>query len=385
MPESIHTVRWINQITDQGWDIYLHSSYDGRVPHTDLKNITYLSSPLYFDKINYFSHILKYINYLFTRFNRKFRPQYFQKRLARYINKIEPDIIHTLETQGAGYLFSDVIPLLKKKYLWWHTNWGSDIYIYGKLKDHQLKIYNVLSRCDFYSCECERDVKLAYDHGLNGKVLPVYPNTGGFNLNTINYIRDSSVITSKRKIILLKGYQGWAGRALVGIRAIERCADLLKEYKLVIFSNTSSSEIQIASKLMSYRTGIEVILIPENTEHEDILKLQSQSRVYLGLSIGDAISTSLLEAMAMGSFPIQSCTACASEWIEHEKSGFIVPPEDPEHVEKYLRKALLNDELVDRASELNIKTISARADISINSSKTINTYREILKNSIHEF
>ena len=36
----------------------------------------------------------------------------------------------------------------------------------------------------------------------------------------------------------------------------------------------------------------------------------------------------------MGSFPIQSDTACADEWIEDGVSGLIVPPEDPDSLRR---------------------------------------------------
>jgi len=71
-----------------------------------------------------------------------------------------------------------------------------------------------------------------------------------------------------------------------------------------------------------------------------MLHYYGRARIYIGLSISDAISTSLLEAMVMGAFPIQSCTACADEWIEDGKSGFIVPPEDPHVIAEAIRRAL---------------------------------------------
>jgi hypothetical protein len=272
---------------------------------------------------------------------------------------------------------ASIYPKIRGDIPWWHTNWGSDFLIFGNLLNHEL-IRKVLNYCDYYSCECLRDVHLAHDFGFQGKVFPVYPNTGGFDLNKINTFKNASVTTSKRRSIILKGYQGWAGRALVAIRALDRCADLLSGYTLIVYSNTSSEEIIIATALLSKKRGITVRLIPEGTDHEEILKLQSQSRIYIGLSIGDAISTSLLESMAMGSFPIQSCTACANEWIQDGVTGFIVPPEDPEIIEKALREALLNDELVDSALLENFKTINCRVNSEILKKITINSYKSIL-------
>jgi glycosyltransferase involved in cell wall biosynthesis len=93
-----------------------------------------------------------------------------------------------------------------------------------------------------------------------------------------------------------------------------------------------------------------------------MLRLYGRARVSIGLSISDAISTNLLEAMVMGAFPIQSCTACADEWIVDGERGFIVPPEDPEPIAAAIRRAVTEDVLVDRAAELNTQTAQERLD-----------------------
>jgi hypothetical protein len=38
MPSSVHVARWINQVSDKGWDIHLFSS-TGPI-HPDLRNVT---------------------------------------------------------------------------------------------------------------------------------------------------------------------------------------------------------------------------------------------------------------------------------------------------------------------------------------------------------
>ena len=64
----------------------------------------------------------------------------------------------------------------------------------------------------------------------------------------------------------------------------------------------------------------------------------------------------------MGSFPIQSCTSCADEWIVDGKTGILVPPEDPEVVEMAIRRALTDDDLVNRAAEANFEIAQERLD-----------------------
>jgi glycosyltransferase involved in cell wall biosynthesis len=101
----------------------------------------------------------------------------------------------------------------------------------------------------------------------------------------------------------------------------------------------------------------------------------------VGLSISDAISTSLLEAIVMGAFPIQSCTSCADEWIVDGESGFIVPSEDPEPVSAAIRRAISDDNLVDRAAEINGRTAESRLDENILRPQVIAMYEKVTSES----
>jgi glycosyltransferase involved in cell wall biosynthesis len=385
MPESIHAVRWLNQITEQGWEIHLFPSLGGRKFHPEFDGIIahywfhskYLKKNVDIGKFMTFMN--RALSYIRCAIVERLYPDHRAKQLSKLIEGLRPDLIHTLEFQSSGYL-----TLSAKKYLsstfpkWIATNWGSDIYLFGRLKAHREKIKEVLLNCDYYSCECERDIKLAKELDFNGIYLPVFPNTGGFDLDKLRAVRQAK--TSQRKRIMLKGYQHWAGRSLVGLRALERCADLLGNYEIDIYS--ASNDVIIASELFTNSTGIVTNIVDSNTPHEKILELHAQARISIGLSISDAISTSLLEAMVMGSFPIQSCTSCADEWFEHGKSGMIVPAEDPDIIEMALRIALSDDELVDTAAEINWETALKRLNESFLKQKALDMYSSILQSNV---
>jgi glycosyltransferase involved in cell wall biosynthesis len=138
----------------------------------------------------------------------------------------------------------------------------------------------------------------------------------------------------------------------------------------------ADEDVKIAAELVSQTTGIPIEVIPY-CPHEDMLRLFGRARVSIGLSISDAISTTLLEAMVMGSFPIQSCTSCADEWIVDGESGLIVPPEDPEPIAAAIRRAVSDDALVDRAAELNSKIAQERLDQAIIRPQVIAMYERI--------
>ena len=151
------------------------------------------------------------------------------------------------------------------------------------------------------------------------------PSSGGFDLGHYTALRQSGPV-SQRKTIFLKGYQHWAGRAFIGLRAIALCADVLQDYRIIV--NQATADVTLAAELVGHETGLKIDII-ERGPHDEILRLLGAARICIGLSISDGISHTLLEAMVMGAFPIQSCTACADEWIVEGETGLIVPPEDP--------------------------------------------------------
>lgn len=387
MSDSIHTARWISLISDQEWELALFPN-ENVSPRPEFTNITI------FDEIirsePYLKKSVKMKGFwpfkrgknellLFSHFYYTRNPTKRVKKLIKVIKKWKPDIIHSLEFQHAGTL------VLKAKQImegnknefpkWIATNWGSDIYLFGKLPETKEDVKAILISCDYYSCECQRDIKLAQDMGLTGKVLPVLPNAGGFYLqqwNTTHFIQPD-----QRKQIILKGYQGWAGRALFGLKALEFCKEDLIKKNLSVYIYKASEEVRIAAELFTQRTGIKHEIIGTVT-HKEMLSIFAKSRIYIGLSISDAISTSLLEAIATGAFPIQSDTSCAEEWITHGETGFIVPPEDCTAIVKALKIAINDDTLILSAARLNRETAKKRLDNDRIIPVVVDTYNQIM-------
>jgi len=388
MPFSVHTARWIAQINNLGWDIHLFTSIRSPL-HPEIKDITlwydiYGGKHHYDDgniklrkSINIYSKKLKCYTDRGTNLISRYVNLY-PYMLAKAIKEIKPDIIHSMVFQGAGYFTLDAKKILKNNFpKWLATVWGSGIYHFQKFPKHNRKIRELLKECDYYSCECHRDVILARKMGYKGKIAGVGPITGGFDIQEISALRQVTK-PSKRKTIMVKGYHGWAGRALVSLKVLEQCSDLLKGYKVVIYSSSSIHK-ELDKLIKSGKLNIEVV--PEGSPHSEILRLHSQSRAHLALSITDGISASLLEALTMGSFPIQSNTACADEWIKDGETGMIVPPEDVGVVANALKKVLKDDDMVDRASEINFETAKKKLDNLLLKEKAINMYKSILEDT----
>jgi glycosyltransferase involved in cell wall biosynthesis len=107
-------------------------------------------------------------------------------------------------------------------------------------------------------------------------------------------------------------------------------------------------------QIVSYSKG--------SLSHEAMMQLFSRSICYIGFSLSDGISTSMIESMANGAVPIQTSTSCAEEWIQHGKTGFILDPTDLEGLKKALLSITQGDFDANQARLENSKVIDEKYD-----------------------
>jgi hypothetical protein len=299
--------------------------------------------------------------------------------LAALIRRLRPALIHSMEFQHAGYLVLKTKEIYGENFpAWLATNWGSDIFFFRRFPDHAAQIRRLLEAVDFYSCECTRDVGLAQQLGYAGPVLPILPNSGGFDIDHVRRLR-SPQPPSRRKVIMIKGYHHFAGRAMTSIRVLERLASRLQDFEIILYS--VSAEPRAAALNLAARNVLNIRVIDWAT-HDEILTHFGRARLYMGISISDAISTSVLESMAMGAFPIQTDTSCCDEWFEDGKGGFVVSPDDLDGICARFERALDEDALVDRAAEINWEVVCNRLDARLLRPKMKDFYSGILGTGI---
>jgi glycosyltransferase involved in cell wall biosynthesis len=386
MSDSVHTARYLSVLAGMAADLHLFPAYFCR-PHPGLRNVTlwHLVSGRRSPGMDRSARVVglwpfrtaEFISVLFWRLLAKLGFD-DAARLNLLIRILRPDIVHTLEFQQAGYLMLEARSRVKKRPtpLWIATNWGSDIYAFGRLPEHAGRIRQILAQADVYACECYRDVLLAREFGFAGEVMPVVPNSGGFGLKHCATLR-SPLPPSQRRVIAVKGYQYSLGRSLVALRALERVAHLLKDYRIVVYSPFPKDVVDVPARLMAQRTGLSVELM-DHVPHDEILKLHGAARLSISLSISDAICTSMTEAMVMGSFPIQSDTACADEWVEDGRSALLVNADDSDGVAAAIARALSDDQLVDEGTRINLGTAQERLDADRIGLELLESYRIVL-------
>lgn len=414
MQSSPHAARWINMIADQGWDLHLFPvnsmpplpefhSLTIHQPWLTIRPRALLNSAYSYIKRKVFNNkagersisrrvkeraiypipMLARYAPIINGFKQSLGESgeqaplvYGPTVLAKLIKKLKPDLIHSMEFQHCGYNVLQAREIIggDKFPKWLATNWGSDIFYFRRDEGHNKQIRRLLSAIDFYSCECHRDLEIAREMGMEAEALPVKPNSGGFDLSVINSLR-SLRTPSKRRLIMVKGYQHFAGRALVALEALAKASDALKGYKILIFSPSELIYPRV-DELRAYY-DLDIHIMPY-ADHAKMLRLFAAARCYLGVSISDAISTSMLEAMALGAFPIQTNTSCCEEWIEDGKTGFSIPPDNVDVIADRIREAVTNDALVDKAAQQNWKLVCDRLDGAVLREAVIADYQHLL-------
>lgn len=377
MVDSVHTARWLKQLRGQGFDVHLFPSTRSRVPHPDISEVTvygYGRPPADLrGRVRWcsLSPLGGHLGRLGARLIGDPAPD---AALRRVLLQLNPDVVHSMEIQAAGYLTVGLKNSLPAFPPWLVSVWGSDLVLFGQLAAHRERVREVVGACDALHVECDRDLRLGRDMGLKGRETPRFPASAGFDIPHLESLR-SPIPPSQRKDIVIKGYQGWAGRSLFALRAVELASPFLRDYRIRVY--LAPPEVAIAAELLAGRTGLRIEMVSAGRPHDQMLAMHSRARVSIGLSVSDGISASLLEAMLMGSFPIQSDTGCGCEWVRDGETGFLVPPESPEETADRLRRAITDDALVDRAAALNWETCRSRLDARVIVPRVAEMYRDV--------
>jgi hypothetical protein len=382
MAHSIHTARWIAQISSQGWEIHVFDMMEGTV-NPELTGVsTYTVHPPRRGHKGLIDWKSDYPLRRFAGAAKRYLPPSLRARLfpsrirslTGLLPLINPDILHSLEMQNESYPLLEVHNRLGGFQMpWIYSCWGSDLYFFKDQEEEIPRIKSVLASCNYFVPDCMRDVALSRELGFRGEIPGVFPGAGSFDVQAL---RQVSLITepSSRKSIALKGYQNWNGRALVALEALRTCRDLLEGYTIEVYS--APPAVVAAVREFTASTGIPT-KVHEYTVNADILKIFARSRVGLAMSITDGSPNSLIEEMIMGAFPIQSDTVSTQEWICDGLNGFLVPPEDAQTTGLALRKALTDDQLVDRAADINLSRMMNTVDVSVLRPKIIKMYENI--------
>lgn len=329
MFDSIHLARWISQFESEKIDFILFPSKKFKyVNHDLLKLMSSKKIANYkFAKPYFVFKYIGFLDYFFSLILNRIGLNLKFILLKNIILKNSFNYIHAIELQGAAYLY-DLLPQhIQNRSPLIVTNYGSDTQYFQNIPDHWVKIKSVLSKADFYSAECQRDYESALKLGFAGKLLPCIPNAGGFKKDVFEL---NLVPSSERDLIVAKCYGGMFGLGSLIIDALTIFLHSNYKVKAILHSVTDDLLERCKSLQREYPDRIVFHTVREKIPRNEILNYLSKSRIYIGASKSDGISTSFLEALCLGAYPIQTNTSCASEWTDLGFFGSIISPSSSE-------------------------------------------------------
>lgn len=371
--ESVHTARWMNMVLNSEFRFVLCPSIP-RPPSVDFRAVRLVRDSSDLDELQdgelgYFDVDSVEEEELATVEGRigyqAFRPAWLSAstrltspgHVVAAIRRFGPVAVHSMEVQFSGYLV-----LAAKEYLgdfmprWLLSNWGSDIFLYRKLAGHRKQLGRIAQLIDGYLAECHRDVQIVRELGFQGTVGPTMPASGGVDFADFPAL-DQFEPPSRRREIHVKGYHGWSGRGMHILSALHLAAPALSGFTIRVM--LASAEMKEVVDTMRNRDGLDIVCDSYVSSYREAILRLGRARISIGLGISDGISTTLLEAMAVGSFPIKGSGSCADEWIGG-RGGIVVSPHDVRAMADALIRAATDDALVDGAMALNRKTVEER-------------------------
>ncbi|MDP3353990.1 MAG: glycosyltransferase [Flavobacteriaceae bacterium] len=369
---SVHVIRWIENLKNTKHELYwfdvlgrgkletLDKVY--QITHWKQRKISYLKGEYWLSKKC--SGIYKIIQ--------PFLEITANEALEAIIKEICPDIIHSFEMQSCSYPILNTMnkyPNIK----WIYSCWGSDLYYYQKFKLHNSKIRKVLNRINFLITDNIRDYNLAKQLDFKGDFLGVIPGGSGYKFENLLV---SKMSQSKIDIILVKGYEHNLGRAINVLKALKELKNEISNYKVVVFGSHQKTIDFILNNKLPFQ-----FYDRNELTHSQVLELMGKSKIYIGNSISDGMPNTLLEAMIMGAFPIQSNPGnVTAELIENGINGLLINnPEDLLEIKMKIKKAILMDKKgkFEIATEMNTAIVKKRLDFALNKQKIIDLYQTI--------
>lgn len=358
MLDSPHVARWLGTLVDLPVDFVLFPSTPHRRVHPDLQR---LAAPKGEATVS-IARLESRLSLVIWAVDLFARGRLRASLLRRRIEQEKPGLIHALELQHAGYTLHRAVGSgFRGPARIALTNYGSDIFWYRRFPRHQARLKELMSIADVYCAECERDVDAARAMGFRGEVLSVLPNAGGMSDLVPWSSTDEDMIT-QRTTVLIKGYTNFVGRAQDIITHISRNARRFEGWNVVVYSATLRARVMCLLIRLTRRDLRIHTLRKKSLTHAEMIELFASSAAYIGFSRSDGISTSFLEAMAHGAYPLQTSTACVDEWTNRGARFSMLDVNNPAGAVEELLRVLGNTNLRTEAARENRRVALVHLD-----------------------
>ncbi|MFC2109198.1 glycosyltransferase [Bacteroidota bacterium] len=369
---SIHFIRWINQLDDPNIRLYFYNIRNierTRELPSNCEEITIKSNRPFRGE----GFIKKRSSIMYQMIDDCISV-FYKSSFEKILNEIKPDAVHAFELNTSAYPILSVMNR-HKKIPFVYSIWGSDIYFFQNLKTHKFKIPSVLKRVNYLFTDCNRDFILAKKYNFKGRFLGKYPGGGGYDIVS----NKVSPYLDKKNRILIKGYEHQFGRSINVLKSLLNIKEEIKHYEIVFFSAQDKLVKYYNSDERFKELNLKFLLKSKSVNNKTMLKLFDSSKIYIGNSISDGMPNTLLEALLMGVFPIQSNPGGATaEVITDGENGFLInDPNDVCAISNLIKKAVENEDLIKKAYQFNSEKFRKELEIEFIRNEVLNSYKGI--------
>lgn len=345
---SLHFFRWTEQLKDSGLEVFWFDIRDGG---EKVERINWVHQKVgWKNRWNYPGrYLLKKTMPMVYKVIQFFNERSTATEFEKYVLQVKPDVVHSFALYvAAAPIFS--VMNKHKNIPWVYSSWGSDLYYFKNIPKHLAQIKVVLPRVNYLFTDCKRDYVIANQLGFEGEFLGVFPGGGGYDIEELQHY---SLPFNQRKIIAIKGYQGRSGRAIEVLKAITNLKLQLEQVELVIYG----ADLEVIEFYLSNFKQWNNVKCIGKIPQQELLELLGKSLIHIGNSNSDGLPNTLIEAVMMGAFPIQSNPGgVTEELIEDGISGYLINDcENSFEIQQIVSKAIQNKESISNEKKINLE------------------------------
>lgn len=292
-------------------------------------------------------------------------------KLSKILSKIKPDIVHAIYLTSYGFAAS-----LTKRCPLVISAIGSDVAMRGN-KSSPFLIFNkyAIRRASLIHSQSAHLTKRLIE--LSSRKNNILTFTYGIDLENFRQ-KEKKDFTKINKIVVSTRRLNTVYNIKLLINAIPFVLKKMPDITfLMIGGGEQERELECLVDKLKIGDSIRFIGQLPNAEVIDCL---SRSDVYVSTSLSDGQSISLLEAMAMGTFPVITDIDANREWVKNGENGFLCSAADPKDLADKIVLALLDDRLRFEASKRNRSLIEEKGCYKKNMGLLEEHYLKLISN-----
>ena len=307
--------------------------------------------------------------------------RFYGPRFRQVAQRVQPDLIHALRIPFEGMLASYApteIPLAV-------SIWGNDLTLHGKGSAAMRRFTTrTLQRANGLAADAQRDIRLARAWGFSeDKPVLNVPGSGGIDLLETGAAQEMPVLPDLPQflddiplVINPRGFRPGSVRSDIFFESIPMVLERVPDVHFLCAAMQGQQEAQNWLERLNISGCVH--LLPYLVQ-EQLWAIFQRAAVSVSISAHDGTPNSLLEAMAIGCFPIAGDIESLREWIVPGVNGLLVEPDKAQALAEALVLALQHPALREKAAEINRAIIQERAELNLVRSQIAVFYERLLQ------